>query len=253
MTLPRLLVSMCVLLMTVATQSDDAAKPRTGFFTLTLTPVEVLGEAGAQGVADVLPLDQPIEWQLYVPHNYSAASPPGAIVYVSPWESGASPKEWNELLAAKNLIWIGANNAGNEFPVSERMLKAILAPTVLRQSYVIDPERTYVAGFSGGGITATRIAAAMPELFKGGAYMGGTVFWEDVTPPKVDMIRQNRHVFMVGTYDPALRTTKRVQKSYKDAGVEHTRLITIRNHKHRLPPMDYFARAVDYLDSGSAE
>jgi predicted peptidase len=133
------------------------------------------------------------------------------------------------------------------------MLKAMIAPTFVRQSYVIDPERVYVAGLSGGGKTATRVATAKPELFKGGVYMAGTVFWENNTPPKIEMIKQNYHVFMIGSNDPGLRTTQRTYKNYKEAGVAHSKLITIRNYKHRMPPGEYFEKAITYLDTRLAQ
>ena len=41
---------------------------------------------------------------------------------------------------AHNLIWIGANDSGNKYPVAERMIKAILAPQVLARNYVLNTE-----------------------------------------------------------------------------------------------------------------
>lgn len=230
-------------------QADDGKAPRTGFLEVVMTPVEVLGEAGAQSVADIVAPEEKISWQLYVPGDYSAEAPPGVVVYVSPRTSGGPPRDWNDLLNRQNLIWIGANGAGNNTPVAERMLTAMMAPIVLSKSYVFNPERCYVAGLSGGGMTATRTAAAKPELFKGGIYMAGTVSWGDKIPPKIDLIKQNYHVFMVGTYDPALQDTQRVYKDYVDAGVENSTLIMIRNYRHKMPPSEYFVKALTYLDS----
>jgi len=214
-----------------------------------MTPTEVSGEAGAQVVAEVLPPDEEINWQIYVPHNYSADNPPGVVVYVSPLETGGPPQAWNDLLGEHNLIWIGANGSGNKHPVTERILKALLATTVLQKTYTINMRRCYVAGFSGGGKTAMRMAALWPEQFKGGIYIAGAVFWGNKPPPKIDLIRQNKHVFIVGSFDPALRDTRRVYNDYKDAGVENSELITVRNHNHRMPPKNYFIQAIEYLDS----
>jgi len=241
-------VLLIFLLAASVTFADDEG-PRTGYFKIEKTPVEILGENAVHGVTDVLPADEEISWQLYVPHNYSRENPPGVVVYVSPWERGGPPKAWNASLTDRNLIWIGANAAGNKSKVAERMIKAMIAPMLLSHDYVINLDRCYVAGFSGGGITATRIATARPEQFKGGLYMAGTVFWEDNLPPKIEQIRRNRHVFMVGTYDPALENTQRVYKKYKEAGVENADLIMIRNYRHRMPRSAYFERAIDYLDA----
>lgn len=136
----------------VVIHADDTATPRTGFFEVVMTPVEVLGEAGAQSVADILAAEERIGWQLYVPDN-----------------------------------------------------------------------------------------------------MAGTVSWGDKVPPKIELIKQNYHVFMVGTYDPALQDTQRVYNDYLDAGVENSRLITIRNHRHSMPPREFFAKALAYLDSRPGE
>ena len=223
---------------------------RTGFVQVAMTPAELLGAVEAQAIADILPPDQAIEWQLIVPAAYADNAPPGVVVYVSPIERGGPPRDWNQMLNEKNLLWIGANRAGNEHPVSERMLKAMLATDVLQKlDYVFAADRVYLAGMSGGGQTATRVMTARPEQFNGGIYMAGAVAWGDELPPKIDAIRQNRHVFMVGTYDPALQTTQRVYRNYVDAGVQNSKLITIRNFKHRMPPAEYFVKAVEYLDN----
>ena len=244
---------MLVLLAASAFADQESTGPQTGYFRISTTPLEILGATAAQGVADILPPDQEIEWEVIVPTDYSASSPPGVVVYVSPTEYGGLPNDWNDMLAAHNLVWIGARNSGNERPVPERMLKAMMAPTLLAQSYVIDSERVYVAGMSGGGKTATRVATARPELFKGGVYMAGTVFWEDNTPPKIELIKQNYHVFLIGSNDPGLLETRRIYIDYKSAGVTNSKLITISNHKHRMPPVGYFEKAIVYLDSRFAE
>jgi len=230
--------------------SAQESEPETGYFKVSMTPIDVIGEDGAQGLSDVFPADEELDWQLYVPHNYSADNPPGVVVYVSPRENGGPPRAWNDLLRENNLIWIGANGAGNKNPVAERALKALLAPSVLAKTYKINTERLYVAGYSGGSMTAMRVAALWPDKFKGGIYIAGAVFWEENTPPKIDQIRENRHVFIVGTYDEAIKNTSRVYNDYKKAGVENSELITIRNHAHRMPPVNYFVRAIEYLDSG---
>ena len=246
-------MSLGALLWTAGAIAQENEPPETGYFKISMTPTDVIGETGAQGLADVFPPDKAIAWQLYVPHNYTADNPPGVVVYVSPRESGGPPRAWNELFGEQNLIWIGANGAGNKNPVTERMLKALFAPTALAKTYKINTERLYVAGFSGGSMTAMRVASLWPGKFKGGVYIAGAVFWEGDPPPKIDLIKQNRHVFMVGTYDQALDNTRRVYNDYKNAGIDNSMLITIRNHQHRMPPEDYFVRAIEYLDSGTTD
>jgi pimeloyl-ACP methyl ester carboxylesterase len=248
-TFRAVIVGALALLIAAQLPAEEIAEPRTGFFQVAMTPVDVVGVSGAQDFADILPPDQVIEWQLNVPMTYADNPPPGVVVYVSPLERGGPPRNWSALLNEKNLLWIGANNAGNAHPVAERMLKAMLATAVLEKlNYVVAADRIYVAGLSGGGQTATRVMSARPEQFRGGIYMAGTVSWGEQLPPKIDLIRQKRHVFMVGTYDPALQSTQRVYREYIEAGVTNSRVMTIRNFKHRMPPGEYFVKAVEYLD-----
>jgi predicted peptidase len=245
-------ISILALLAANAFAEGEPAEPRTGFYRESVTPLELLGSA-AQGIENILPSDQEIEWEIVVPKSYSVDTPPGLVVYVSSTEKGGPPRDWNDMLQEYNLIWIGANKSGNDWPVPERMLKAMIAPMVVAKSYAINPERVYVAGLSGGGKTATRVATARPEIFKGGVYMAGTVFWDDNVPPKIDLIRQNYHVFVIGSNDSTLLETKLTYNDYKKAGVENSKLIVINNFRHRMPAVEYFEKAIVYLDSRLAE
>lgn len=239
----------------VATDADGAAgtvietaPARTGYYSMTLTPADLFGEVGAATVADVFNVHEELDWQLYVPSTYDSKNPAGAIIYVSPWSGGGPPKAWNDLLAERNLIWIGANEAGNEVPTARRMLLAMFGPMVLQRRYALDPHRIYIAGMSGGGKTASRVAALRPNIFKGGIFLSGASFWSNEAPPLFELIKNLRYVFMSGSEDPALRETRRAYRNFVDAGVEKSKLIIVRDHGHRLPEAMYFARALDFLD-----
>ena len=243
------MASLLMLAFSIPAWADDAAEPRTGYFRVSRTPIEILGPAGADAVAGILQADEEIEWEVIVPPNYNVSSPPGLIVYINSRDSGAPPRDWNDMLAERNLIWIGARDSGNDWPVPQRMLKAMLAPLLMDQTHRINPARVYIAGMSGGSKTATRVAVARPEMFKGGIYMAGTVFWGDNLPTKIDLVRENYHAFVIGTNDPALTEAKLVYNDYKNAGVINSKLITINNFKHRMPPVEYFEKAITFLDS----
>jgi len=229
-------------------ESDQT--PRTGYFEVEFSPTELLGEQGAADAADILRSDANLSWQLYVPEIYDADYPAGVVVYVSPTQKGGPPRAWNQPLGDKNLIWIGANDSGNRVGVGKRMFLAMLAPKVLAREYALDTNRIYVAGFSGGGKTASRVAVARPEVFRGGIYIGGAEAWGTTTPPpKLDIIRQNHHVFLTGSNDFNERLTRRVYTSYKGEGVENCKLIVVQRMGHELPGRSVFIRAIDYLDS----
>ena len=235
-----------------AFSKDQDTSLRTGYFRLTITPLELLGTQGAQTLSGVFEPDQKLRWQLDVPEDYDLSQPPGAIVFVNRGNWGGGKKVWSKVLGDKNLIWIGAIDAGDKAPMNERMLKAILAPTVLSRYYAVDPARIYVAGFSGGARVANILATSKPALFKGGLFMGGAMFWEDKMPAQIDLVRQNRYVFVAGQNDVARTTVSRTAQAYRDAGVANTELIVVPNARQELPGPSYFETAIDYLD-GNAE
>lgn len=256
------LIALCLLLVcaradeditAAATEASTDVSARKGFFGISLTPLELLGEQGAATVAEVFAADEVLEWQLYVPAIYDANRPAGAIVYISPYAKGGPPKSWHDVMRDNNMIWIGARNAGNEVPATKRMFLAMFAPMVLQRRYALNAERLYLAGFSGGGKTASRVAVLRPNMFKGGIFISGALFWGRNAPPLLNDVSQLHYVFISGTNDFALKETKVVQRKFLAAGVDKSQLIVIRNHGHRLPDVTNMNRAIAYLDSRVAE
>jgi len=200
---------------------------------------------------------QDLEFDVYVPKEYKSEVPAGLIVYVSPIDSGAIPESWKGVFDQRNMIWVGVNGSGNTKPAEQRIAEARASWSYILKSYEIDPERTYVAGMSGGGQISTIAAALYPELFSGGIFMCGVNPWSesDVNPwvkdppENIDEIRQNRYVFVSGTEDFKLAATARVYRQYKKAGVENSKLIVIDGMGHELPDPGTFNKVIDYLDA----
>ena len=91
----------------------------------------------------------------------------------------------------------------------ERILTAIIAPLVLREDYEIDFSRIYIAGHSDGGQVASMVMMSKPEQFRGGIYLGAAEAWGDEPPPKLDLIRENRHAFLIGANDEDIKEMQR--------------------------------------------
>jgi len=242
-----------ILLALVCGQAGAAANaapetPRTGAFTLTYTTAELLGDDAAR-VEPVIPQDEPITWEIYVPPGYRPAAPPGLFVYVSPMQTGKVPGKWRRILDEHNLIWIGANRSGNRVVVGRRMLFAVLAILVAEQGYAVDTSRLYVSGFSGGGKVASRLATAHAQTFTGGFFIGGVEVWHDEHPDNIEFMRSNRYVFLCGSNDQALRSCKQATRAYNAAGVEATELMIIRGMGHDTPDTSDFEKAIIFLDA----
>ena len=90
-------------------------------------------------------------FEVFVPDNYSPEKPAGLLVWISPANSGGLGRPGNlKVLAEENLIWIGANNSGNDRWHWYRTGLALDAAHNMQKLYNIDPERIYIAGYSEG-------------------------------------------------------------------------------------------------------
>jgi len=246
--LTRLLIGLLAALLSLPASAGDAGASDRGFFQITKTLNQVMGEQAAANAAGVINGDTPISWEVFVPESYDAGKPPGLMVYISPSYSGEMPQVWRRVLEEKNLIWVGANNAGNSVNVQLRALFALIAPTMIRQEYVVDADRFYISGLSGGGKMASMVATEYAHLFKGAIYNCGVEFWDKHPPRRFELIKQNRFVFVTGEHDQALRPTKRIFKRYEKAGVPHIKLMVIRDMGHENPDAGNFSEALDFLD-----
>jgi len=226
----------------------EGTSVQTGEFSSRATVLELLGESSAQGYESVVSIDNPIQWQVYVPESYDPQKPAGLLVYVSPTNSGQIPDDWKSLMEQHNLIWIAADQSGNKKAVLDRITFALLATVLIDRTYRIDEKRRYVSGFSGGGRVASMVVAEYPNLFKGAIYNCGVNFWSDNSAVPIDQLKQNRFVFITGAKDFNKTDTRRVYDQYEKAGVEQIKLMVIPFMGHRNPGSRDYGKAIAWLD-----
>ncbi len=242
----RAIICMCFVFMP-AGEAIAEAPPTAHDLKLQTTPDLLLGEQMADQYRQILPPDKTISWQVYLPKTDSTEKP-GVLVYVSPMDTGEIDPRWREVMDQQNLIYISANDVGNEIRTIRRMVMANLAVQALAQQYVFNTGRIYVSGFSGGGKVASLLASQYPEVYSGALYICGVYFWKEKNTPNVDRVLKNRFVFLSGTRDFNRMQTRRIQKRYIEAGAEHTRLIIVPGMAHRLPDATYLTEALLFLD-----
>lgn len=123
--------------------------------------------------------DQPIDlaqerFAVFVP-SHSRASGFGLLVFVPPWENAMLPRGWAEILERHGVIFVTAANSGNAANVLDRREPlALLAVHNITQRFRVDPDRTYIGGFSGGSRIALRLALGFPDLFRGALLNAGS-------------------------------------------------------------------------------
>jgi predicted esterase len=233
----------------LAGDAETGDSGRHGEFRTSLTITQAAGAELARSVESVVPLDEIIAWEFYVPEDYRPEKPPGLMVYISPSPSGKIPRGWKAVLDRHNMIWVAARNSGNRVTVARRAIYALIATALADRRYNIDPERVYLSGFSGGGKVASMVAIDHPHLFKGAIYTCGVKFWDEHPPGQLGLVGQNHYVFVTGSMDHALELTRTVHKKYLESGIANSKLMVIRRMTHKNPRGPDFEQALQYLDS----
>lgn len=219
-----------------------------GEFRASATVLEVAGAAWAKRFSNDIRSDEEIEWEVRIPENYSAESPPGVMVYISPGKSGKIPRQWKNVLDKHNLIWIAANHSGNRTDTRLRISYAVLAPIFLGKTYRFDMNRVYISGLSGGGRVASIVAPLYGSLFKGAIYICGVNDMNAVSKATKALLKTNRFVFLTGDKDFNRKETKKRFRAYQRKGFDNTLYLQIRGMGHENPKAAGFESAVKFLD-----
>ena len=241
-----LLAGLLTALVTMTNAQESA--PPTGEYTARTTVVELLGTEGAAPFSEKIAIDQPVSWEVFVPANYDPAKPPGVLVFINSRDSGTIEAEWKTVMEHTNLIYIGANESGNQIDVPKRVAYAVLAPRVIINSHEVDLQRIYVSGFSGGSRVASMVATEYNRIIKGAVYNSGANFWGESALPRYREMINQRYVFITGTEDFNLEDTREVYQAYQDAGIKNSMLMVIPGMAHKRPTAADLEAAIRYLD-----
>jgi len=194
-------------------------------------------------LAKTLPADREVTFRVRAP---SGAAAIGVLVYISPTDSGELPESWTRVLDEKQLLWIAADDYGNSKLAAERTLVALMAVKLSERLRPPESQRTWVAGFSGGGRVASRCISLFAPYFDGALFLGGADFVK-APEPAATLMKSRRMVFLTGRYDFNRREMKSVSAKYRDAGVSGLLLIDDSALGHQLPTPDLLARALEFL------
>ncbi len=235
----------CVLLLPGNTVAQD--KPTGDSFQLQQTLGQLLGEDQAARYQKILSPDDPISWYVYLPNTNSTVKS-GVMVYISPRESGQIDSRWRSVMDQQNMIYIAANDSGNRIPVNRRMVLAVMAIKALAQQHSFATDHIIVAGFSGGGRVASKLASQYPEVFTGALYICGVDYWKKDQTPKVVRLLQNKFVFLTGSRDFNRDETKRIYRRYIKAGAQQSKLMVIPGMSHEQPDSAALTEALQFLN-----
>ena len=196
----------------------------------------------------------------------------GVLVWVSPTAfGGARRPDLQALLDRHRLVWAGADGAGNERPRWDRWGLALDAVWNLQRLYPVDPDRVFVAGYSGGGRVASALTMLYPDVFRGGLMVMGTDWYRDLSvpdrpgthwpapfarPPR-DLLRlareRTRWVLLTGERDFNRLQTRAVDAELRQDGFRSVTFLEVPGMSHLDPiPLDWLRRALAALDPAPA-
>lgn len=114
-------------------------------------------------------------YQLFVPPKAGAKALLPVILFISPGDDAGGWKSFEKLAKARGVLFAAPRGAGNAVPPKLRARIVLDVLDDLRRHYPVDPDRTYLAGFSGGARVSCGTAFALPELFGGVLAVGGAL------------------------------------------------------------------------------
>jgi len=203
--------------------------------------------------------DQPVDlaqekFVVYVP----AGTPPngyGLLVFVPPWDNARIPDGWAAIFDEYGFIFVSAAQSGNDMnPIARREPLALLAETNVVKRYRVDPDKTFIGGFSGGSRIAMRLALAYPDVFRG-AFLdaGSDPIGNAITPiPSRDLFvrfqERSRLVYVTGEQDlmPSAADVASM-RSMRAWCVFNTEKRTVSNIGHDAAPPTALAQALETL------
>lgn len=202
-----------------------------------------LGESGAAAYAKVIDPSQQILWTVFLPNS----KPQAMLVFISP-EANAKPQQsWLDVLNKMGVVWVGAENYGNDKANMQRILSALIGAEYATQELSLPDLPRFVAGMSGGGRVSSIIVEQFPDAFEGAVFMLGVNRPESLSQEQVALLNQRRYVFLTGKKDFNRRETKLAFKDYQSAGIKNIKLIDVPGLAHRYPDAKDFREALEYL------
>jgi predicted esterase len=120
--------------------------------------------------ADWLPADYDSakqSYELFVPQRPDPKAPLPVVLYISPANQAAGWKSFEGPCKQMGFLFAGVRDAGNDVPIKKRVRIVLDVLDDVRRQFPTDPDRTYLAGFSGGGRIACAIGFALPDVCGG--------------------------------------------------------------------------------------
>lgn len=231
-------------------KSVTVAEPTRLDWTFVLSNQSVV-DPPAEWIQDYDSRDQ--KYERFVPQLQRKGESLPLVLFIS---AGDSPAGWGSLESVckqKGIAFASPFGAGNNTPMPRRVRIILDVLDDLRRQFLIDPDRTYVAGFSGGGRVACQVVFGLPELFGGvmPVCAGGDLREEAWLRHRA--IERLSVAFLTGTEDFNLGEVERFRGPMLTEMGVRTKVTVVPKMGHAIPNAKVFQSAVDWLEAGVAE
>jgi hypothetical protein len=204
------------------------------------------------------------KFRVWVPQSYAHDREWGLFVWVDAGDTPRIPGEWEKVLSEHKLLAIGAYRSGNRRHPATRMQLAVDAAFNMRRRFHITPRRVYISGLSGGGRIASMVGIAYADSFSGTFPIVGSNFYKPIPAPGgrryppsfapvgailAEAKKRNRFVLLTGSKDFNRENTKDVyRRGFQAEGFRHVLYLEVPDMGHALPPGEWLAKGLDFLD-----
>ena len=188
------------------------------------------------------------EYDLAVPAKLKADQPVGLVLFINAGAGPAGLGSFESVCNEKGLLFASPYNAGNNVDQKKRVRLVLDVLDDVRRRYKIDPDRTYIGGFSGGARIACGIGYALPE------YFGGTIPVCAVNDVRDETWLRHRVkdrlslALITGESDFNRAEVERLWGPiFRDSGIR-TRVFLSPKMGHAIPPAKEMTAVVAWLD-----
>ena len=123
-----------------------------------------------------------VTYYLHLPEGVTPDAPRALVLAISPSNAGQDMfPSWEKAARRYGFIFACPNRAGNSVRTDVRGQTVMDVLHDVRERYAVDPQRIFLAGFSGGARMATGVVLKFPGLFAGLIPVGGIVYNQDTT------------------------------------------------------------------------
>jgi pimeloyl-ACP methyl ester carboxylesterase len=193
------------------------------------------------------------EYELFAPPSAGAKKTHPVILFISP---SNQPSGWNQLQAVckqMGIIFASPYGAGNDCPSPKRVRIVLDVLDDLRRKYPTDPDRTYLAGFSGGGRIACSVAFALPEYFGGILPICASGELREESWLRERVINRLSVALITGETDFNRSEVERLNGPLLTEVGVRTKVWTVPKLGHGIPDAKTLAEAVDWLEKAAPD